>query len=262
MSSLRILTWNVNGLRAAIRKGLDTWLETIAPDVVLLQEIRARPDQLPPPWSEMDDWHVHWHPAERPGYSGTCIWSRRPISRIEVGIDGEADPEGRLVVARIDGIDLGSVYLPSGSSSDEAQVRKNSWMKRFAPYAQHLFRRRRAVILGGDFNIARTERDLFHWRSNRQTSGFLPHEREWMDDLVKSGGRDLVREHHGDVDGPYTWWSNRGKARELDRGWRIDYLLGNARAARGLTDISVHREAGLAISDHAPVILDLALESA
>ena len=257
MSRLRIITWNVNGLRAAIRKGLSDWLAELEPDIVLLQEIRARPDQLPEPWADMEGWHVHWHPAERPGYSGTCIWSRQPIDRIETGIDGKPDPEGRLLVARIGPVDVASIYLPSGSSSDDAQKRKQKWMKDFAPFAKKLMRRRRPVVLGGDLNIARTEQDLYHWRSNQNTSGFLPHERSWMDDLVKAGCHDLLRDHVGDQDGPYTWWSNRGQARDLNRGWRIDYLLGNSKAARGADSLSVHREAGLAISDHAPVILDL-----
>ena len=115
----RILTWNVNGLRAAIRKGLQHWLDEIKPDVVMLQEIRARPDQLPEQWRTMDGWHAHWNPAERPGYSGTCIWSRQPIDRVEIGIDGRPDPEGRMVLARIGDLDVASIYLPSGSSSDK-----------------------------------------------------------------------------------------------------------------------------------------------
>lgn len=260
--SLRLLTWNVNGLRAAIRKGLGDWLDSIRPDIVLLQEIRARPDQLPDSWATMEGWHAHWHPAERPGYSGTCIWSRLPIERVELGIDGEEDDEGRLVIARIGDLDVGSVYLPSGSSSEAAQRRKKAWMRRFRPFAGKLLRRRRSILLGGDFNIARSEQDLFHWRSNRNTSGFLPHERDWMNELVESGARDLVREQFGEVDGPYTWWSNRGQARALDRGWRIDYLLGNARTAGRVRDVFVNREAGLAISDHAPVVVDLDAEPA
>ncbi|MEE2908713.1 MAG: exodeoxyribonuclease III [Planctomycetota bacterium] len=255
--ALRILTWNVNGLRAAIRKGIGDWLESISPDIVLLQEIRARPDQLPTPWAELPDWYVHWHPAERPGYAGTCIWSRQQIDRVEIGIDGEDDPEGRLVIARIGNLDVASIYLPSGSSSETAQSRKDTWMRAFAPFAKKLMRRRRAVILGGDFNIARTERDLFHWRSNQNTSGFLPHERTWMDAMVSSGAHDLVRDHHGDIEGPYTWWSNRGQARSLNRGWRIDYLLGNTKATERMQNIHVNRDAGLAISDHAPVVVDL-----
>jgi len=253
----RILTWNVNGMRAAIRKGLESWLDELQPDIMLLQEIRVRPDQLAPEWAEPDGWHVHWHPAQRPGYAGTAIWSRQPIERIEIGIDEQDDPEGRLLIARIGPLDVASIYLPSGSSSEDAQVRKNNWMELFTPYAGKLMRRRRPVVLGGDLNIARCERDIYHWKSNQKTSGFLPHERTWMNELVSSGAHDLLRDAVGDVDGPYTWWSNRGQARQLDRGWRIDYLLGNRMASTQVEQIFVHRDAGLAISDHAPVIADL-----
>ena len=254
--STRILTWNINGFRSAIRKGIDHWMTELDPEVMLFQEIRARPDQLPEHWSNPEGWHVAWNPAARPGYAGTAIWSRRPFDRLDVGFDG-SDEEGRLLVARIGSLDVASVYLPSGSSSEAAQRRKDGWMDRFAPHLRSLMRRRRKVVVGGDLNIARSERDLYHWRSNQRTSGFLPHERSWMDDVVARGARDLLRDAMGDVDGPYTWWSNRGQARALDRGWRIDYLLGNAATERAVQSVFVHREAGLAISVHAPVVLDL-----
>ncbi len=254
---MRIATWNVNGLRAAIRKGLDEWLADFAPDVLLLQEIRCLPEQLPADWQSPTSWHVAWHPAERKGYAGTAVFSRTPIKVLGTGIDDAPDPEGRVLRVDVDGVDLLSVYLPSGSSSEEAQVRKNVWMKQFGPWMASLKRRRRPVIVGGDLNIARDERDIYHWRSNRDTSGFLPHERDWLNGLVDSGWHDLVREHVGDVDGPYSWWSQRGQARALDRGWRIDFLLANAAAAKRASNPMIHREAGLACSDHAPVIVDL-----
>jgi len=253
---MRVATWNVNGLRAAIRKGMDHWLGLLQPDVLLLQEIRCLPEQLPTDWKGLNGWHVQWNPAERKGYAGTAVFSRRPITLLHTGIDGDADPEGRVLRVDIDGIDFVSVYLPSGSSSDEAQARKNAWMKQLKPWMAALRRRRRPVIVGGDLNIARDERDIFHWRSNRDTSGFLPHERTFLNDIVHSGWHDIIRDDAGDVDGPYSWWSNRGQARELDRGWRIDYLLANAPAARRTRNPSIHRDAGLACSDHAPILMD------
>ena len=156
-----------------------------------------------------------------------------------------------------DGIDLVNIYLPAGASSPEAQKRKDAWIARFKPWAETLRRRRRPVLLAGDFNIARSERDIFHWKSNRRTSGFLPHERTWMNDLVDSGWSDVVREEAGDVDGPYTWWSNRGQARVLDRGWRIDYVLLNRAARKRLRSVHVDREAALEVSDHGPVLVEL-----
>jgi len=253
---MRVLTWNVNGLRAAVRKGLPDWIASIDPDVILLQEIRCRPDQLDADFP-LSHWNTVWNPAERPGYAGTAILSRRPMTVLNTGIDGNKDPEGRVIRVDVDGVDLISVYLPSGSSNEDAQRRKNLWMESFAPWLTTLRRRRRPVILGGDLNIARDERDIFHWKSNRDTSGFLPHERIWMNGIVQSGWADLIRDHAGDVQGPYSWWSNRGQARSLDRGWRIDYLLANQHAAGRSTNPWIHREAGLACSDHAPVIVDL-----
>ncbi len=254
---MRVATWNVNGLRAAIRKGMDRWLKQIQPDVLLLQEIRCLPEQLPSDWKGLEGWHVQWNPAQRKGYAGTAVLSRQPIQLLHTGIAGEDDPEGRVLRVDIQGMDFVSVYLPSGSSSEDAQIRKNAWMQRFTPWMATLRRRRRPVIVGGDLNVARDERDIFHWRSNRDTSGFLPHERVFLNDLVDSGWQDVIREHVGDVDGPYSWWSNRGQARDLDRGWRIDYLLANAPASRRIGNPSIHRQAGLACSDHAPVIVDI-----
>ncbi|MDP7188475.1 MAG: exodeoxyribonuclease III [Phycisphaerales bacterium] len=253
---MKVLTWNINGLRSAIRKGIGDWIDQIAPDVIMLQEIRCRPDQVTEGAVPFLDWHAVWNPAERPGYAGTAIFSRMPMKLLHTGIDAEPDPDGRVIRVDINGVDFVSVYLPSGSSSDAASTRKNHFMNAFAPWMKSLKRRRRPIIIGGDLNIARDERDIFHWKSNQNTSGFLPHERAWMNGLIDSGWRDLVRQHAGDIDGPYTWWSNRGRARQLDRGWRIDYLLGNKRAAQTADAPQVQREAGLAISDHAPITVN------
>ena len=130
-------------------------------------------------------------------------------------------------------------------------------MQSFRPWADALRKKRRPVILGGDFNIAHTEQDIFYAKSNSRTSGFLPHEREWIGDLFQSGWRDLIREHYGNIQGPYSWWSNRGRARELDRGWRIDYLIGNTAAAKRFKSADICREGGMTVSDHAPVSIDL-----
>jgi exodeoxyribonuclease-3 len=132
------------------------------------------------------------------------------------------------------------------------------WLKRFRRWA-NARRADSAMFFGGDINVAHTEKDIFYAKSNEQTSGFLPHEREWFGQLLSSGWHDLVREHHGDVQGPYSWWSNRGRARELDRGWRIDYLLCNQAARPLFRSAAIHRDGGLEISDHAPVSIDLEL---
>jgi exodeoxyribonuclease-3 len=231
-------------------------LDRVAPDVLLLQEIRARPEQIPAPWSEPEGWSTVWHPAERPGYSGTAVWGRDSV-RDEARGAGEADTEGRVMVSRIGGVRFVSVYLPSGSSGDHRQAEKDRWLGFFHDWAATFARSRVPTILGGDFNIAHTERDIFYAKANEKTSGFLPHERAWFGDLLGQGWADLIREKYGPVEGPYSWWSNRGQARTLDRGWRIDYLLANKAAARLVTDCHIDRQSGLEISDHAMVVADL-----
>lgn len=254
---MRITTWNVNGLRAALRKGFADYLQQITPDVLLLQEIRVLPEQLPTEWQQPNGWHVLWNPARKKGYAGTAIWSREPMDLLGTGTSSsDSDEEGRLLSVRIRDLTISSVYLPSGSSGSERQTIKESWMDRFHRWARRSLKNG-PVLFGGDLNIAHTEQDIFYAKSNQKTSGFLPHERQWLTKLLKSGWHDLVREHVGDVQGPYSWWSNRGRARELDRGWRIDYLLANSEARERFNGAEIHREAGLAVSDHAPVTVDI-----
>lgn len=253
---MRITTWNVNGIRAAIRKGFDDHVAKIAPDVLLLQEVRALQEQLPPDWNGLDDWHVIWNPAEKKGYSGTAILSQQPIELNSLDVDKAGDNEGRLIEATVNGLGIASVYLPSGSSGEARQNIKDEWLKRFRRWSTARLKDK-PFVFGGDLNIAHTEHDIFYAKSNEKTSGFLPHERAWFGRLLKSGWHDTTREHFGDEQGPYSWWSNRGRARELDRGWRIDYLLVNPALRPYVQQVVVHREGGLEVSDHAPVSIDL-----
>lgn len=253
---VRLMSWNVNGMRAALRKQYATHLETLAPDVVMLQEIRAFPKQLPTGWAEPEGWNVTWHPAERPGYAGVATWTRTPHEVLGTGMDGP-DPQGRVLHTRVDDLDLINIYLPSGSSSEEAQARKDVFMDRLMSWSKSFLTQDRPVILAGDLNIAHTEQDIHNAKGNAKNSGFLPHERDWFTRWLAMGWTDLFRAHVGPQQGPYSWWSNRGRARELDRGWRIDYLLGNAAAAARLKKAWIHREGGLDTSDHAPVLVEL-----
>ncbi|MEQ8843331.1 MAG: exodeoxyribonuclease III [Phycisphaerales bacterium] len=259
---MRILTWNINGIRSAWSKGLGDRLEALGADVVLLQEVRAMREQAPEPLLHAGSYHIVWNPALKKGYAGTALLSRLEPRSVRYGLGArrsEDDDEGRVITADVGGLIVSSVYLPSGSSGDHRQAVKDQWLPEFSSWAQPLRRKRTPVLLGGDLNVAHTERDIFHWRSNRNTSGFLPHERTWFGKLLESGWHDLIREKHGDVDGPYSWWSNRGQARALDRGWRIDYLLANPAARKVMKDCWIDREAADGISDHAPVVADLDL---
>jgi len=256
---LRLVTWNLNGIRAAIRKGLDEFVERIDPDILLLQETRALPEQLPNDWAPLLP-HTLMHPAEKKGYSGVATWSKESFDEIGRGISTTLDyddTEGRMLHTYHKGIHCLNCYLPSGSSGDERQFWKEAWMDDLLEWAHPFTELDEPVFLCGDLNVAHTEDDIWNPTGNRGTSGFLPQERAWFDRLLASGWSDLLRISVGPGKGPYSWWSNRGQARQLDRGWRIDYVLANAAGAPLLQRASVMREGGLVVSDHAPVIVDL-----
>ena len=255
---MRIVSWNVNGIRAAIRKGLDEFVEKMNPDVLMLQEIRALPEQLPKDWKKPKGMEIIWHPAEKKGYSGVSTWSKGTQSEISRGRgDSDEDLEGRVLSTEYNGIIFVNVYLPSGSAKIERQQYKENWMNEFFEWLQPFANSKKPVIVAGDLNIAHTEDDIWNPVGNRNSSGFLPNERVWFTELLNSGWNDVCRESFGEMKGPYSWWSNRGNARILDRGWRIDYFLTNDAAKKMVKGASILREGGLKVSDHAPIILDL-----
>ncbi|MDP6870163.1 MAG: exodeoxyribonuclease III [Candidatus Poseidoniaceae archaeon] len=257
---MRIVTWNVNGIRAAIRKGLDRYFEEIKADVWMLQETRCLEEQLPKDWSLPQGYDWILHPATKKGYSGVATISKLNMIEIGRGKGGVTDPidsEGRVLITKHEDLLLVNTYLPSGSSKDERQTFKEQWMKEWREFVTPLFKQKTPVILAGDLNIAHTEDDIWNPKGNSKMSGFLPQEREWLTNLLEDGWCDLFREHTGPGIKEYSWWSNRGQARAKDRGWRIDYLLGNKAAKERLSSCRIMRKGGLEVSDHAPVILEL-----
>ncbi len=257
---MRIVTWNVNGIRAAIRKGIDRFFEKIEANVWMLQEVRCLEEQLPKDWSIPSGYEMILHPAEKKGYSGVATISNTEMIEEGRGMRGPIDPndsEGRVLVTKHDDVLLVNTYLPSGSSKEERQQYKETWMSQWRDFIRPLLQSDHTVIVAGDLNIAHTENDIWNPKGNAKTSGFLPHEREWFTDLLGDGWYDLFREHVGSDEKTYSWWSNRGQARAKDRGWRIDYLLGNEAAKNRMKSVEIDRQGGLEVSDHAPVILDL-----
>lgn len=260
--TLRLTTWNVNGLRGALECGFGGALARLAPDVLLLQEIRALPEQLEPAWADPPGWDAAWHPAERKGYAGVATWSRWPLERLGTGLDGGPDPDGRVLRTRVGEVELVNIYLPSGSRSPERQAVKDAFLEQLEQWASALVGADHPVVIAGDLNVAPTADDLFNPTANRSHSGFLPHEREWFARLLEAGWTDVVRAHFGARKGPYSWWSNLGKARQLDRGWRIDHILANPAAARVCSGVHIDRASALEISDHAPLTVELAVDVA
>jgi exodeoxyribonuclease-3 len=276
--SLKIATLNVNGIRASHKKGLLDWVAAHKPDVFCLQEVRATQDVAPAEvWCpDALGYEAHWYPAERAGYSGTGLWLRkaakldgRQLKASEVrrgmGFD-RADAEGRLIGACLGSIDVYSVYVPSGSSSEEAQAYKDEFLPRFSKWlearAAEASKSGKAVIVAGDINIAHTAMDIKNAKANEKNSGYLPHERTWMSKLLGTDSlgsdslgakwQDLYRVANPTTQA-YSWWSQRGAARAKNVGWRIDYLLGTADVR--VTAASIHPEPML--SDHAPVLVTI-----
>jgi exodeoxyribonuclease-3 len=252
---VRILTLNVNGIRSAAAKGLIPWLLRQKTDVVCLQEVRAQLDQLPPRIARPRGYHATWHQAQRKGYSGVSLWCRKEPDRVSIGLGWpEVDAEARYLQADFGNLSIASVYVPSGSSSEERQAVKFAFLDRFLPYLRKLRRSGRQFVLCGDWNIAHKPIDLKNWRSNQRNSGFLPEERAWMDQLFGPRGFvDAFRVVNQEPD-QYTWWSSRGQARAKNVGWRIDYqvITPGLRAAVRSAQIYTARR----FSDHAPLIIE------
>ena len=254
---MRIITLNVNGVRSAARKGLFEWLPEQRADVVCLQETKAQAGQLTDPTFWPEHHHCFYFDARKKGYAGTALFARREPDEVIMGIGaGEFDAEGRYLEARFGKISVVSLYLPSGSSGPKRQASKNRFLKIFMPYLKSLRRKKREYVLCGDWNIAHKEIDLKNWRNNQKNSGFLPHERAWMDELFGTGGFVDAFRVVDSRPGQYTWWSNRGRAWAKNVGWRIDYQVitpGLKSAVQKARIYTAQR-----FSDHAPLILDYA----
>lgn len=263
---LKVTTVNVNGLRAAAKKGYREWLAATEADVVCLQEVRAEPHQLPDDVREPEGWHTVFAPAADKGRAGVALLTRREPERVRIGFGApEFEDSGRYAEADLPGVTVASLYLPSGEVGTDRQTQKERFMSAFLPYLRELRERSAAdgrdVLVCGDWNIAHQEADLKNWRANRRSSGFLPEEREWLSqvfDPSDGGYADVVRALHPDVAGPYSWWSYRGRAFDNDSGWRIDYAVATPRLASRAVKAVVERAVthDQRWSDHAPVTVD------
>ncbi len=250
--SFVLSTLNANGIRASVRKGLQPWFASSGADVLCLQEVRQVHAEMKGDCAPPAGFSQHQVDAEKTGYSGVAVWSRLPVRRVVPGMGlPEFDREGRMIRVDTDEASVISLYAPSGSSSEERQAAKNRFLVDFLPIAQGLLDEGQPIALCGDINIAHTEMDIHNPKSNKDSSGFLPHERAWFSDLLAQGWVDLFRRHNP-AEKSWSWWSQRGQARALDRGWRIDYILCSPQLAeRAEACWITGREP--AISDHCAV---------
>lgn len=251
----KIITCNTNGIRAAQRKGFFEWLARENADVVCIQETKAQVHQLTDPVFTPAGYHCFYNDAEKKGYSGTALYSRVKPRKVTTRLGWDpADSEGRYLQADYNGLSVISLYLPSGSSSDEAQARKYRFLDEFLEHLRGLRRKRREFIICADWNICHQNIDLKNWRSNRKNSGFLPDERAWLDTLYDEVGYiDSFRLVNSEEE-QYTWWSNRGQAWAKNVGWRLDYQVITPKLATSVKGASIYKDERF--SDHAPQIME------
>ena len=255
---MRIVSWNVNGLRACTRKGFSRFLGRARADIVCLQEVRAFPQQLERRVEKPRNWHTAFFPAERPGYSGVAIYSRDVPDAIDTSV-GETrfDAEGRFILARFGRMSVASVYFPKGNGRDRDNARVPYKLDFYAAVKSKIefARKRGPVYVLGDYNTAHEEIDLARPSGNKRASGFLAEERQVMTDWINDGWVDVVRAQHPGEPGHYTWWRQFGDARKDNVGWRIDYVFASPSGAKRVSNAFIWSH--INGSDHCPVGIDI-----
>ncbi len=257
--TMRLFSWNVNGIRACGRKGFLDWLSNERPDVLGLQETRALPEQLEEAVREPDGYQVHFHPAERKGYSGVALYSRVAPRSVTLGGLGEPrfDDEGRLIIADYGDFLFYTGYFPNGGNDLSRVPFKLEFSEAVLQHAEAQRKAGRSIVICGDLNTAHEEIDLANPKSNQKNTGFLPEERAWLSRLIEHGYIDIFRRRHPDEEGRYTWWSNRKGVRERNVGWRIDYFFISPDLEERVVAARIHPD--VMGSDHCPIELELAV---
>ena len=251
---MRIVSWNVNGIRAAERKGMLDWLHQEQPDVLCVQEIKAMPEQLSKKLLNPEGYHTYWHPAERKGYSGVATYSREPLA-VQYGFGAsDYDVEGRVLISEHDDFLLLNCYMPNGGMGPERLEYKLRFYSDFLDWCDEQHAAGKQLIVCGDANTAHKEIDLARPKENVETSGFMPIEREWIDQFLARNFVDAFRAFNQEPE-QYTWWSYRARARERNVGWRIDYFFVSAGLMDRVQDCIIMPD--VMGSDHCPIALDI-----
>lgn len=252
---MRIISYNVNGIRSAINKGFVEWLQTNPADIICLQEIKAHKENVNFLEIEAMGYHTYWYPAQKKGYSGVAVFTKFKPNEIIYG-NGylQSDTEGRVIRLDFENFTLVNAYFPSGSSGEDRQTYKYQWLDEFFDYIQSLKKEKQNIIVCGDYNICHKPIDIHNPVSNKDSSGFLPEERAWMDKWFDAGFTDTFRAinqepHH------YSWWSYRANARANNKGWRIDYISISNAMKDTLIDAKIYPD--VKHSDHCPVYAEL-----
>jgi exodeoxyribonuclease-3 len=250
-----LYSWNVNGIRAAERKGFSDWLDATQPDILGVQETKASPEQLSEALAEPDGYHTYWAVSTvRKGYSGVALYTREKPVEVHIGLGiEEYDVEGRTIIAHYDGFTLMTAYFPNGGRDLARVPFKMAYKAAFLKVAEGFRREGRKVIFCGDINTAHRPIDLANPKTNVKNTGFLPEERAWIDEVIEAGYIDVYRHLNPDQEGAYSWWSYRSGARERNVGWRLDSFFITPDVLETVQDARIHPD--VAGSDHCPVSL-------
>jgi len=253
--SIRALSWNINGIRAAHKKGFLEWLGNADPDILCLQETKAHLDQLPEGLKNIAGYHAFFSTPERKGYSGVALYSKKEPAQVTYGFGiEEFDKEGRVIVADFGSFTLFNIYFPNGQSSNERLQYKMHFYDAFLDYVENLKDQGKSIVLCGDLNTAHKEIDLARPKANETTSGFLPEERAWLDKFIEHGYVDTFRTFNQQPE-QYSYWDQMSRARERNVGWRIDYFFVNDAFSNQVTGAYIFP--GVMGSDHCPVGIDI-----
>ncbi|MEI6189059.1 MAG: exodeoxyribonuclease III [Chitinophagia bacterium] len=254
---MRIVSYNVNGIRAAIKKGLIEWLTEYPVDVFCVQETKASSTDIDLTLFTSLGYHVAWYPAQKKGYSGVAIFSKIKPSKVAYGNGYEmSDAEGRVVRVDLGELTIINAYFPSGTSGPERQSYKYQWLNELFVWIQELKKERPNIILAGDYNIAYRDIDIHDPKGNKKSSGFLPEEKAWMESFLLAGWVDSFRKINPTTAGAYSWWSQRFPSVRLqNKGWRIDYLCTTESLSNRINDASILPL--IKHSDHCPIVIEI-----
>ena len=252
---MKLISYNVNGIRSAINKGFVHWLKEENPDIIGLQEIKATEQDIDRSIFVDLGYELYWHPAVKKGYSGVAIFSKIKPKSIKYGMGtNKYDDEGRIIQADFDGFSFLSSYFPSGTTGDVRQDFKYEFLDDIYGYMQDLLRENQKLILSGDYNICHKPIDIHNPISNKNSSGFLPEERAWMDKFTESGFVDTFRHFNAEAH-HYSWWSYRANSRSKNLGWRIDYHMATKELQNKLKSAVILPHVNH--SDHCPIVLEI-----
>lgn len=255
MKKCRLISWNVNGIRASHKKGLLDWFKKENPDMLCLQETKAQPDQLVDELKNVEGYDSYFSSAEKKGYSGVVTYTKRKPKSVQQGIGVKKfDTEGRFIITEFDEFMLFNIYFPNGKASEERLQFKMEFYETFLKHCKRLLKQNKKIVICGDVNTAHKEIDIARPKENSETSGFLPQEREWIDKFLAAGFLDTFRMFNQEAE-QYTWWDMVTRARERNVGWRIDYFYASENLKKNIVSAAIHST--VMGSDHCPIELEL-----